>query len=321
MGQTSLRRAARIVAWVLVAYAYALTLVAASAGGRASSDAAPRPWLVYRTNAALPADYDCADVPHRLDRLHTFPTGVLPVPRATANDPAWSPNGEQVAFSSGDLECTNGDGIGQWAAQIWVVDSNARNPRAVTKSDPSTGGPLDRSPSWSPDGRRLAFARFDINRGTGGIFVVGTDGRGLRQVSEQRAIALDWSPDGRSIAFVPGDRLVFAESAANRVDVLDIRSRRLRTIRVTKPDDVAWSPDGRLIAVTGVHDVLILDRSLKVVRRISVDVDRRRQLTGVTWAPNGRRIAYSDGSTIFTVGLDGRGVKRVVTGLAPDWRP
>ena len=49
-------------------------------------------------------------------------------------------------------------------------------------------------PAWSPDGRRLAFARQQD-----GVYVINVDGSGLRRIWSQNTsmYPVDWSPDGR----------------------------------------------------------------------------------------------------------------------------
>lgn len=313
----------RLVHLVLAAAAFApFVFAAATAAVPASNDATARPWLVYQTTAALPATYGCDEVPHQLDHLHTWPGRALPIAGSTANDPAWSPDGRRIAFSSGDTVCTNGDGVGQDTAQIWVIDAGGRNVRRVTRGDPQLAGPLDRSPSWSPDARRLAFTRIDIYRDTGGIYTVGRDGHGLTRLTARTAISLDWSPDGRSIAFIPGERGTFGYSAANRIEILDLRSHRIRRLPVSDPYDLTWSPNGHAIAVTtGNHAISILDTNTNTARRIPVPGSGPLWLNGVTWSPDGRRLAYSEGSTIYTVRLDSGTRTRVTDGLSPDWRP
>jgi Tol biopolymer transport system component len=303
---------------VLFVAALASTFIALGVYREAGTAAASH-WLVYKTTAKLAADYGCADVPSQLDRLRTWPGGrTLPAAGQTVEDPAWSPAGTQIAFSSGDYICTTGDGIGQMDARIWVVDSNGADLHGVT----GTEGALDRSPTWSPDGHEIAFARVDISRGTAGIYIIGADGRDLRRVSGQSALAVDWSPDGHSLAFVPGERLAFGDSAANRVAVINIRSKRIHVLRVRDPYDLAWSPDGHTLAVTGSAEILLIDTTGSRIRRISLARSRARLwLNGVTFAPDGRHIAYSYGGTISTVALTGHGTTRVVAGDAPDWKP
>jgi TolB protein len=287
-----------------------LLAVAFLAGG------AQRPWLVYVRATPLPDTYSCASLPRTLDRLMVEPGGSLPAPAAIVNDPAWSPDGGRIAFSSGAATCTNGDGVGQTTAHIWTMDATGRGLRALTH-----GETLDRWPAWSADGRRLAFVRFDIPRGTGGIYVVGVDGRGAKRISAAKGLHLAWSPDGNTLAFVPGELITFGESDANRVVLIDLVFRSVRRIPFPEPSALAWSPDGTRLAVGGASAVSILDRSGRLVRRIAV-VGRRATayVDGVTWSPDGRRLAYSYGGTVVVVGADGRHAREVVRGSAPHWR-
>lgn len=305
----------------MVGIRFALLAVVLAAAPATSGRSTASPWLVYQTTAALPASYGCPDVPRQLDYLHTWPGRTLPSAESTANDPQWSPDGRRIAFSSGAAVCTSGDGIGQDAAAIWVIDAGGGHLRRVTPTNPKSAGFLDRSPSWSPDGRRIAFARFDIYRDTGGIYTVGSDGDGLTRISSRTALSLDWSPNGRSIAFIPGKRGTFGYSASSSVELLDLRSGGSRRFSVRDPYDLAWSPNGRALAVTnGNHAISILSPSGVVTRRISVPMPNRAWLNGVTWSPDGARLAYSDGRAVYTLHLAGGTRTRLFAGLAPDWR-
>jgi WD40-like Beta Propeller Repeat len=68
---------------------------------------------------------------------------------------------------------------------------------------PDQPGYEDYSPIWSPDGTQFAFQRFDPNKHKHAIFIVGTDGSGLRRITpwNRDAAEPDWSPNGRWIAF------------------------------------------------------------------------------------------------------------------------
>ena len=63
--------------------------------------------------------------------------------------PAWSPDAKQIAFVS--ARHRNWD-IDVGANDIFVVGSNGGRPKRVTKTDGGCG-----APSWSPDGKRLAY--------------------------------------------------------------------------------------------------------------------------------------------------------------------
>lgn len=108
-------------------------------------------------------------------------------------DPQISPDGSQIAFLS-----TRGD-----RSQIWVCSSDGSNPSPVTAFGP--GHRLTGSPSWSPDGLRLAFDTRDEG-GLSWIGVVNRDGSGLRRLSPVpsrggNAFVPRWSHDGRWIYF------------------------------------------------------------------------------------------------------------------------
>jgi Tol biopolymer transport system component len=95
----------------------------------------------------------------------------LPVAGEGASDADWSVRGEIVYVRDGDLWATTLDG-----PELRMT---------------SAGGT---SPSWSPDGKRLAFVR------DGRIWE--REGDRERQLSTLAADAPAWAPDGRQIAFL-----------------------------------------------------------------------------------------------------------------------
>lgn len=107
-----------------------------------------------------------------------------------AEDPAWSPDGKQIAFS-------NVGASGR--SEIYVMNADGTGERKLV----GMGGDLF-SPTWSPDGRRVAFMS-NVNRQQGvySPYAVRTDGHGLTRLTD--AVAADsgpaWSPDGKEIAF------------------------------------------------------------------------------------------------------------------------
>jgi Tol biopolymer transport system component len=146
-------------------------------------------------------------------------------------DPAWSPDGERLAFAASldgisqvfttavgedpSFQVTSEEtyaGQPAWSADgahlafvverdrnwdIWVSDLDAGEPRRLT-TDPA----MDWAPAWSPDGSRLAFVS---NRGgSHQIYVMRADGTDQRPLTDlsQGAESPAWSPDGYWLVFV-----------------------------------------------------------------------------------------------------------------------
>ena len=102
-------------------------------------------------------------------------------------DPAWSPDGRNIAFTR--LTGSPGE------VTIVVMNADGSGKRAVT---PTLAHPGDRAPVpvWSPHGRRIAF--WD----NFAIYVVNADGSGLRRLTRNAFEGPSWSPDGRKLLFV-----------------------------------------------------------------------------------------------------------------------
>jgi Tol biopolymer transport system component len=99
----------------------------------------------------------------------------------SVRDPAWSPDGDRIAFSRGGTITVMHD------------DGTWKRPLAGSDADPF------QHPSWSPDSRSLAFAS-----GNGrGIYLADSYTGSLVRILEQTSADYPrWSPDGRSIAFL-----------------------------------------------------------------------------------------------------------------------
>ena len=110
-------------------------------------------------------------------------------------DPAWSPDGQMIAFV-GRVGLTAGPvtGLGE---PIYVVRADGSGLRNLTPKPVGTYA----APTWSPDGRKLAFV--SDREGNSDVYVMNADGSGQRSLTRNPAYDADpaWSHDGR-IAFV-----------------------------------------------------------------------------------------------------------------------
>jgi serine/threonine protein kinase/Tol biopolymer transport system component len=164
--------------------------------------------------------------------------GGLPAPLLRQSgalfSPDVSPDGESVVFRTlGGQE------------DLFLVRSDGTGLRKLT-DDPHR----DRGPSWSPDGKRIAFYS-NRDHGKYEIWAINPDGSGLTQLtrsSGQGWFPL-WSPDGKQIAYPTGTgSLVFDVAAGpSRAPVpLPPFPEPGRWFQAT-----SWSPDGRVLAGQG----------------------------------------------------------------------
>ncbi len=116
-------------------------------------------------------------------------------------EPAWSPDGDRIAFRS-DRENVD------WARndQIYTMDTDGSNVTQVTHQDFHTFE-SNESPAWSPDGQQIAFQHFPhrppAGLGSSQISRINADGSGEIEVTSNSMFNMNpaWSPDGQRILF------------------------------------------------------------------------------------------------------------------------
>ena len=95
----------------------------------------------------------------------------------TGGEPAWSPDGSLIAFQSG----ASGEIFSSRSmppSTIWIVRSHGGTPKQISQAGKPAGG--HSSPSWSPDGKRIAFESSDYVFST--IWTMAIDGSDAKRI-------------------------------------------------------------------------------------------------------------------------------------------
>jgi TolB protein len=206
-------------------------------------------------------------------------------------------------------------------ANIYVMDIFGKNSLQVTYDLGSNS-----LPTWSPDGRRLAFVATSPSSLYGDVYVANLLGDRphllARQVYPSESPV--WSPDGR--------RLLFASALDGQLDLYTVNLADSSLQRLTDNAAVeqspVWSPDGQAIAFASVQD------GHSAIYRIDSDGRRLQQLTHddenarfPAWSPDGQSIAFLDDarSRIHLMDADGNSRRVLAEGLPtyrpPEWSP
>jgi WD40-like Beta Propeller Repeat len=163
----------------------------------------------------------------------------------------WSPDGRTIAFTR--MSTSLSSGYVGWA--VWTITSDGKNLHRVTQ-----GAALDDEfPKWSPDGRLIAFTRYELpasletssSRQRSQVCVARPDGTALRCLTSEGSNGFpSWSPDGARIAFISDRRGRSLLSGGAEIYVMTADGsgqRRVTNLRV-QMSDLAWSPDGTRLA-------------------------------------------------------------------------
>ena len=236
---------------------------------------------------------------------------VLP-PGTAADDPTPSPDGRVILFTWSDRYAQTGE--------IFATDPDGAAPVALTDAPQ-----LDDQPTWSPDGARIAFRSYRLDR-LGDIWVMDADGgEPVLLTPDPPNAATDehhpaWSPDGARIAYVS------TAGGTNDIWTMDPDGGDKRQLTDTGNLDTepAWSPDGLTLAFrrsgeADPGDVALLPAGGGAATVLTLPGVQRAP----AWSPDGTFLVFAHrppGAVrweIWRLRPDGSGLGPVVAGRVP----
>jgi Tol biopolymer transport system component len=250
--------------------------------------------------------------------------------------PSWSQDGSLIAFQShaigGDVTSIGSGAI--LSSTIWTVPSAGGTPQQLTQVGSPPGG--HGSPSWSPDGKRIAFGAVGQS-GETNIWSISTRGDQLKQISS-KLTGFDpaYSPDGEAIYFAVIERefnfglwriRVSPESGepiGEPVEILDTGAARIKHLSL--------SADGKKIAYTALNinsnlwSIPISPAGEAIGPPIALTNDRNHRNTYLDISPDGKSIAYTAlrigaNSDIWLMDADGKNLTQLTTDPSVDNKP
>jgi TolB protein len=206
---------------------------------------------------------------------------------------------------------------------IWLK----RPSRGAAAARLTTSPADDFGPSFSPDGRRIAFT--SDRRGNYDIYTMNAAGRDLRRITTNagKDAFPSWSPNGRTLAFASnrtGDWELYTTNANGSGHLVQV------THRAGVDSLPVWSPDGTRLAFDAPrnrhYQICVVPAGGGTISVLTGGTARNVQ---PAWSPDGSRIAFTSNRSgsfdIWTIGVGSRTLHRVTTGggaeIQPAWSP
>ncbi len=252
------------------------------------------PWLTRTSNSTRP---HTSALPSNNPRSDEGPAG-----RRTNDGPRW--------------RRSRGAGSGGPGWVWWVATQRHGSLPPMQVLSLTTFPGFEATPTFSPDGRQVAFSWDGEQRDNDDIYVmlVGADLPHRLTTNPAKDVSPAWKPDGSQIAFA---RLDDAHVGIYVASPLGGAEQRIATfppassstfMRGSVDPSLSWSPDGRWLAVSRVaadnpSTVHVVAQDGSETRQVLLG-EAGHDYTSVAFSPNGDALAFVDSGYLGVVEID-----------------
>lgn len=233
----------------------------------------------------------------------------------TVADPQLSPDGSEIVYTRTWIDKMND----KRETDLWIMNTNGSKNRFLIK-----GG----SPSWSPDGARIAYTAQGEPKGNQ-IFVKYKGTEGSTQITrlEKSPSNITWSPDGKTIAFT-----------------MIVPAKNPWPVKLTgRPEGAKWTEEPRFVddfyfrqdrvgfLEEGFTHIFVVPSGGGTARQVTSG-DWNHGNNGINWTSDGKEIVFSAlriesaeyayrESEIYAVNTESGAIRQLTTRKGPDGSP
>lgn len=258
-------------------------------------------------------------------------------------------------YSSRNLDGSNSANTNS-TTNIWVVNFDGTESRAITKAVAVSGDGGGYQPQWSPKGNQLVFSS-SLKLPDGGnadgsahnLWVANADGSGLKPITTNTHVISgrpQWSPDGQKVVFASWQNIDGSDAGgAQNIWVINADGSGLKALTtitgannpglIISAEFPQWSPDGTKIIFFSNRKLdgsdAMNDNQAGNVWVMNGDGSGLKPLTSFTtvgvynpqWSPDGSKIVFVS-TNIWVMNSDGSGLKAITSNMyvsQPQWSP